>query len=160
MKLLINRSDGGVSVAPYTEGMDVERFIANWEACANPNLPGEPEKNLGTCVGYEIVPDDAVPADRTFRNAWKAEGSKVRCDMPKAKEIHRGRIRAQRKARLEKLDGEWMKCIGLGDAAGAAAVEAKRQLLRDAPAYPPIEAAMTPEELKVAIPPIIKDGAA
>jgi hypothetical protein len=76
--------------------------------------------------------------------------------MNKCREIHRNGIRATRKPLLEQLDAEWMKAMGRSDAAKAAEVEAKRQALRDAPADPLIDAATTPEELKVAIPRALK----
>jgi len=97
--------------------------------------------------GYRIIDDTEVPADRTFREAWTDTG-KIEIDMPKAKEVHRNKIRAVRADKLMQLDGEWMRATGQNKKQEADDIEAQRQILRDLPADPRIEAATTPEELK------------
>ena len=37
---------------------------------------------------YEIVDDDVIPTDRTFRNAWVKSGATIVEDLPKSKESH------------------------------------------------------------------------
>jgi hypothetical protein len=88
-----------------------------------------------------------VPADRTFRNAWKyASGFGV--DMPAARELWRGRIRRDRGAEFARLDADYLRADEAGDDQAKADIAAEKQRLRDAPAHPDIEAAATPEQLK------------
>lgn len=77
-------------------------------------------------------------ADRYFRNAWAWTGA-VSIDMPKARDIHMGRIRAARDAELAKLDIEQLKGND---------VTAEKQRLRDIPQTFDLTAAATPDELK------------
>jgi hypothetical protein len=99
-----------------------------------------------------IVSKGSVPADRDFRDAWTHRGA-FGVDMPKAREIHREKLRRIRKPKMEALDVEALR--SLTDAAKLAQIEAQKQELRDATAYPAIEAAATPEELKAAVPPCL-----
>lgn len=62
----------------------------------------------------------------------------------KAREIKRDALRAERAPLLEKLDVEAMRVIS--DQAALSNVEARKQLLRDAPAS--VDLAMTVDELK------------
>ena len=99
--------------------------------------------------------DYQAPADRTFRNAWDnpPEGSDViGVDMGKARDIWRDKIRAARASEFEKLDAGYMQMLEQGDTAAQAAIARAKQKLRDAPADPAIDAAQTPEELKLVQP--------
>ena len=99
--------------------------------------------------------DYQAPADRTFRNAWDnpPEGSDViGVDMGKARDIWRDKIRAARVAEFEKLDAGYMQMLEQGDTDAKAAIAAAKKALRDAPADPAIDAAQTPEELKLVQP--------
>ncbi len=97
-------------------------------------------------------------ADRTYRNAWRDRSGRIEVDMPAAREIHRERMRIARAAKLQELDGEWMRATGQGKKEEAEAVEAKRQTLRDALADPAIEAAETPEALRAIWPQELQEG--
>jgi hypothetical protein len=100
-------------------------------------------------VSWRIVDADYPVEDRTFRNAWKdAGGARPGTDMPKAREIHRARLRKLRGNLLEQLDHEYQQADERGDGAAKRDIAADRQRLRDLPADPRIEAAQTPEELK------------
>jgi len=97
--------------------------------------------------------DWQVPSDRVFRNAWEASDPSVgaiQVNMDQAKEIWRDKIRGLRVAEFEKLDTAFMKAMETG--ADTTEIIAKKQLLRDAPADPAIDAATTPEELKAVQP--------
>jgi hypothetical protein len=98
-----------------------------------------------------IAPED-VPQDRTFRNAWTATGSKVSIDMPKARDIHRDRLRALRLPKLLALDVEYQRADETDDKELKAEVVRQKRALRDVTADPAIEAATTPEELAAVIP--------
>ena len=124
---------------PATPELIAEKVATNWAKAARP----APEK-------WRVMsPTEAeVLKDRTYRNAFVDDGSSVKHDMGKAKELHRAHLRAERAERLGALDGQWMRAIGQGKKAEADAVEAERQVLRDAPADPRIDAAKTVDELK------------
>lgn len=87
-----------------------------------------------------------VPTDRTFRNAWQYSGSAIVVDMTQARLIHKDTLRADRQPRLEALDVEYYKALEAGS--GAAAVAAKKKILRDITADARIESAATPDALK------------
>lgn len=87
-----------------------------------------------------------VPADRTFRGAWQFNGSVVEIDMTVARNIHRDKLREERKPLLDALDVDYMKALETGGDAAAVAVQ--KQTLRDVTSDARIEAATTPDELK------------
>jgi hypothetical protein len=89
-----------------------------------------------------------LPADRTFRNAWTHDGSRVTVDMPKARVLHMDHIRRARQPVLDQLDKDWMKATGQRKSAEADAIEAQRQVLRDIPQTLDLTQAATPDELK------------
>lgn len=104
-----------------------------------------------SATNVRVVDAEDIPTDRTFRDAWAACPESVcRVDMQKAREIHRERLRRARKPKLEALDVETMR--NLTNSAKLAEIEAKKQELRDATAYPAIDSAATPEDLKLAVP--------
>ena len=72
----------------------------------------------------------------------------VTINMEKAKEIAQNMIREQRKPELEKLDIEYMRASEAKDESKMESIAALKQVLRDLPADPRIEAAKTPEELE------------
>lgn len=90
---------------------------------------------------YEVVEDEAIPIDRSFRNAWKHDLS---VDIPKAQLITKDRMRAERKPMLADLDVEVMKNIT--DPVKLAEIEAQKQVLRDITKV--VDTLTTVEELK------------
>jgi len=98
--------------------------------------------------------DYEIPLERTFRDAWSfnnnPDAGVIVVDMDLAKDIWRDKIRMKRKPELEALDAQFMKALETG--ADTTEIIAKKQLLRDAPADPAIDAATTPEELKAVQP--------
>lgn len=98
--------------------------------------------------------DYEIPNERTFRDAWSFGGNPeagvIVVDMDKAREIWREKIRIARKPVLEALDAEFMQALETG--ADTSVTVALKQKLRDAPADPAIDAAQTPEELKLVQP--------
>lgn len=97
-------------------------------------------------VDGQIVEGGLAPQDRTFRNAWSLEGGAIEVNMVKAMDIQRDRIREERAPILAALDIEFMKALGSGG--DISAIEAQKQVLRDAPAHASISTASTPDELK------------
>jgi hypothetical protein len=70
----------------------------------------------------------------------------IKTDMPKAKEIHKTKIRAARKSKLAELDIEFQKAIETSS--DTAAIVSKKQALRDAPADAAIDQATSTDALK------------
>lgn len=104
----------------------------------------------------QIVDPATIPADRAFRNAWKVGTGAIGIDMPRAREIHRANLRSMRATKFTELDVAYMRADEAGDAALKATIAAQKQALRDAPNDPAIELAKTPEELKIAIPALLR----
>ena len=73
-------------------------------------------------------------------------------NMQKALEIKKQMIRKEREPLLARLDVEMMIALESGDAAKQAEIATKKQALRDATADPVVISAVTPEELKLAVP--------
>lgn len=123
---------------------------------------GEKEEDAIQRAMGRAVPEDAkdvliidhseVPQDRTFRDAW-THGGVFGVDMDKAKGIHREKLRRLRKPKMEALDVEALR--NLSNPAKLTEIEGRKQELRDATAYPTINAATTPDQLKAAIPPCL-----
>ena len=67
-KIIYTNPEGGVSVVHPTDEVPISELPAK----------------LGL-TDYEIVDDDVIPTDRTFRNAWVKSGSTVTEDLRKCK---------------------------------------------------------------------------
>ena len=105
--------------------------------------------------GIEVDKDDyTLPSERTFREAWSfagnADAGVISVDMDAAKNIWRDKIRQARVKPLATLDTDYMRALEIG--ADTTQITASKQALRDAPADPAIDAATTPEELKLVQP--------
>ena len=107
-------------------------------------------KDVPEGVPYEIVDASEVPADRFFRNAWKANGKKVEVDLPKAKAIGHDIRRAKRAEEFGPYDEVIAKQIPGKDAGKA---EQARQAIRDkhAAIQDAIDTADTPGKIKAAL---------
>jgi len=135
MKIIYTNNKGGVSVIIPTGELPIEEVAA---------------KDVPEGVAYEIVEDDAIPSDRTFRGAWVANGAAVEVDLDQAKEIGHDKRRQQRAEEFAPLDEVIAKQIPGND---PAEVEAERQLIRDkyAAVQDQIDAAASPDEIKAAL---------
>lgn len=149
-KIIYQRTDGGISVvtpafnlndpAGWTEADSEQRA---WD-----KLPPD-------AINPRFADESEIPADRTFRNAWKAD---LTVDMVKAREIHRAKLRDIRKPLLEALDTDYMRADEAGDTALKAQIASKKQALRDVTDDPAIAAATSPEELKAVLPSVLTDA--
>jgi len=147
-RLVYTRADGGTTIStPVINTIgEVDGFTeADAEARALTKVPAD-------ATNVRWVTAAEIPLDRAFRAAWKND---LTVDMAKAKAIHLDRIRALREPRLAKLDADYLRADEAGDTAQKAVIAAKKQALRDATAYPAIDAARTPDQLKAAIPPAL-----
>ena len=131
-RIIYQNSEGGVSVIVPTESVELAL------------------KDVPEGIAYEIVEDDAIPADRFFRNAWVANGAAVEVDLDQAKSIGHDIRRTQREAEFAPFDAIIMKQIPGNSAAEA---EASRQAIREKYALiqDAINVAETPDEIKSAL---------
>lgn len=132
-KIIYTNPEGGVSVVHPTGEVPINELPAK----------------LGL-TDYEIVDDDVIPTDRTFRNAWVKSGATVAEDLPKCKEIAHERRREARAEEFKPHDEVISKQIPGADATAAeasrAAIRTKYATMQDA-----IEAATTTAEIKTAL---------
>jgi hypothetical protein len=131
-RIIFQNAEGGISVIIPTESVELAL------------------KDVPEGVAYEIVEDDAIPADRFFRNAWVANGAAVDVDLGKAKDIGHDIRRTMRSEEFQPYDEVIAKQIPGVDAAEA---EAARQAIRDkyAAVQDAVNAAKTPDAIKVAL---------
>ena len=61
-------------------------------------------KDVPSGISYEIVDDDKIPTDRTFRNAWVKGSGVVTEDVTKAKAIAHGTRREKREVEFKPYD--------------------------------------------------------
>ena len=158
MKTVIKCTDGSVAVMTLVDGADFAEALSKWG-----------DVNPGQYLSHREVDDAEIPTDRTFRNAWEDSG-KIGVNTPKAREIHKDRLRQIRAPLLAALDVEYQRAdesetagedINDQDSvrqarAEKARISAKKQALRDVTKHPAITAAKTPDELKAAIPDTLK----
>ena len=145
--LLYTRADGGLSV---------------FSAAPDARLDGETAEECLARLMPLVVPADAsssrivdatdLPADATFRDAWRDDGVSVQVDMEQAREIHMGRIRKSRNTALQALDVDYMRALEQGDATAQQAIATEKQRLRDIPETFDITVHETPEALADAWP--------
>jgi hypothetical protein len=95
-------------------------------------------------ISYKIVDASGIPADRSFRNAWKLEDDQITEDWAKSVEITKNRLREERKPLFEAADVKAMRDI---ESTGAVSPEtaALKQSLRDVTAL--ADAAQTRDDL-------------
>jgi len=141
MKTIIKCTDGSVAVMTLVAGADEAEALKKWKL-VNPD----------TYVSHRQMPDSAIPADRTFRNAWADTTPEltIDVDMVKARAIHLESIRIKRNAELAKLDVEAIKAQDMGNAETLAQIRARKQELRDLPATlaPTLASALSVDALK------------
>jgi len=132
-KIIYTNSDGIVSVVTPTGEVPVE------------DLPAK----LGL-TDYEIVEDEVIPTDRTFRNAWVKTGATVVEDLTKSKEVGHELRRAARSEEFKPHDELISKQIPGADTDAA---EASRVTIRAkyATIQVSIEDAATTADIKTAL---------
>jgi hypothetical protein len=135
MKIIYTNTEGGVSVITPTGELSIEEVAV---------------KDVPEGVAFEIVEDDAIPSDRTFRNAWVMGDCCIDHDLGRCKDIAHERRRVARAEEFAPLDDIIAKRIP-----GTTAEEAEtgRQRIRDkyAKQQAAIDAATTVDQLKEAL---------
>jgi hypothetical protein len=160
LRIVIKRNDGGVSVMHPTLFLQevIDAAPNHLEEIIGAELAQWPPEDQAAVVSWRAVPDEAIPTDRTFRNAWVDDGKAVQHDMPKARNIWRNKMRKARAPLLAGLDVEVMRALEQGKP--TTDIATRKQALRDVTADPAIEAAQTPEALKAVWPQALATGAA
>ena len=132
-KIIYQNPDGGVSVVTPSGEVPIEDL---------------PEK-LGL-TDYEIVEDDVIPTDRTFRNAWVKTGATVVEDLTKSKALGHDMRRRKRAEEFKPYDDLISKQIPGSDTDTA---EASRATIRTkyATMQTSIDEATTTELIKTAL---------
>jgi hypothetical protein len=97
---------------------------------------------------WRFVTAADVPRDRSYRNAWRDNGTAIYHDIEHARSLHRDLLRAQRAQRFAQLDLAYMRADERGDAEEKSRIAREKQRLRDITKHPAIDAAATVEELK------------
>ena len=140
MKIVIKTTDG-VQIMTLVGDSDVGEALSKW---------GDLHPNK--YISHREMPDDAIPTDRTFRDAWADTTPEltIDVDMAKARAIHLDSIRIKRNAELSKLDVQATKAQDIGDAETLAHIRARKQELRDLPATlaPTLASAASVDALK------------
>ena len=134
-RIIYSNTNGTVSVIIPTGELSIEEVA---------------KKDVPEGAPYEIVTTDAIPSDRTFRNAWTKGNGTVDVDLTKAKEIGHDKRRQKRAEEFAPYDEVITKQIPGVDAVDA---EAARQGIRAkyANVQAAINAAATPDEIKAAL---------
>ena len=134
-RIIYTNESGGVSVIIPTGELSIEEVAA---------------KDVPAGIPYEIVTEDDIPSDRTFRAAWVQGDCCIEHDLDKCREIGHDMRRAQRAAEFAPLDELIAKQIPGADTIEA---EASRQVIRDryADVQDAIDAAASPDEIKEAL---------
>jgi len=145
-RIIYQNEQGGCSIVIPAPGFTAEEVAAKAVPAGRP---------------YTIVPDEAIPSDRTYRNAWEPDHANGRVihNMSKCREIHREHLRRARTPLMAALDVEYQRADedtnSARKTAEKARIAAQKQALRDVTADPAIDAASTPEELKQVWPAIL-----
>ena len=146
---VLQMADGTVAIMQTVAEPDgsepgVEECLAKWH-------PDEAAK----VQSHAPVDPATLPTDRTFRNAWRHDGTAFAVDMDHARAIHKDRMRGARGPLLAALDVAWDKATEADDPDAKATVRAEKQALRDVTADPGIAAATSPDELKAVWPAVL-----
>lgn len=159
----VSRIDGGLTVVRIVTTEYAANGSVNWSIDPTDEyiekiIAKHDWKGPQAPLSWRRVPNDFVDesTDRTFRNAWKDGPGKPDVDMPKAREIHRDRLRIMRQPLLEALDVEYLKADEEGRDHDKRGITARKQALRSVTDDARIELAETPEALKAAVPEALK----
>ena len=151
-KIIYSRPDGGLSVVQpirNTRGEPEGITDAEIEQRAFDKLPAD-------AIDPHFVSEAEVPTDRSYRDSWEADGAtKIKHNMPKARDIHRDKMRAVRLPKLAALDIDYQRADETGDTARKTEITSQKQALRDVTAVPEIEAATNIDGLKAAWPDVL-----
>lgn len=147
-KFALALADGSLAIMAFvTKGFNPDNSVQFEREPTDENLRAEFKKALLDVVSYRRIDDADLPPTRAYRNAWADLGDRIGHDMPKARELHRAKLRAARATRLAELDVAYQRADEDGDQQEKARVVADKRRLRDITNDPRINAATTIEAL-------------
>jgi len=158
MKFIRKNEEDTVSITSAAPKYNIERLLGR-ELTDIEYEDFVLERHGFTRNDVKIMPSDWVPpSDRTYRGAWDIENSKegIKVDMPKAREIQKNELRKLRAPLLAKLDIEYQMADEVGDTAKKASIAQQKKALRDVTDDISISNASTVDELKKAVPLVLK----
>lgn len=124
MKIAIKCTDGSVQIMTLIGTPNISEVLRKWGDV-------NPDKYLS----HKEMPDNAIPTDREFREAWAdiTPEPVIDIDMMKARSLHLARIRLKRNAILNELDKQSIKAQDTEDLTKLTEIRVKKQKLRDLP---------------------------
>lgn len=96
---------------------------------------------------WRIVQASDIPADRTFRNALRDNGTTFSFDLAQSRAMYRDRLREVRASKLAELDVAYQRADEAKDAKAKAKIAGQKQALRDLPQDPKIDKVKTTSAL-------------
>lgn len=146
-RVVYQRPDGHLSVV-----VPSPRYVAHLMSS------GMTEAGAIAAIRAKDVPPDAadpvecdqddIPADRTFRDAWRRDGTHpVRIDMPAARAIHRQRLEQRAAERGRQLREDYLAADEDGDTTRVAQLKGRIRGMRQRIAALNLDDAQTPEDL-------------
>lgn len=120
------------------------------ERVAARSVPRGPD---GVPAPHWVVDGALLPADRTFRDAWRCAAGGLEVDLARARGIHMDSIRRARDEELARLDAPYLEAVEKRNTARRGEIARRKQALRDIPQTFDLALAATPEELKALWPP-------
>lgn len=121
--LVYTRADGGVTISHPLIGLDDPPDFTEDDAIERARNDIPPDAS-----DIEVVEKITLPTDRVFRNAWTRTvgGGPVSLDLPKARDVHRGRIAGAIDLEIARLAIEERKLRLEGNATAADAAAADK----------------------------------
>jgi hypothetical protein len=147
--LALTLTDGSVAVMSFvTRGFNLDGSMQFEREVTDEAVRLECAKTALELASWRQISVTDLPS-REYRDAWVDHGDRIGHDMPKARDLHRAKIRSERAPMLVELDVLYQRADELGDAAEKVSVARRKKLLRDAPSDPRIDQAETLDELKL-----------
>ena len=147
-------------VLPPEEGSETVSIVIPVEKTIEQIAEELPEGSV-----FSFIDEGDIPTTRFFRDCWAFPFEKenysvesIYVDMDKARLQVQETIRVEREPALQKLDVEYMRASEAKDESKMESIAALKQVLRDLPADPRIDAAKTPEELEHLARTAVKDA--
>lgn len=122
---------------------------SHWHREVTPGVIEHETRHEPHFVKKTLAGPEHFPVDTMFKEAWVFDSAgAVVHDMSKARDIHRSRLRTDRAPLLEALDLAYMRADERGDPVAKSQIAKRKQMLRDAPNHPAIDAAASVDDLK------------
>lgn len=130
-------ADGSVALMQFvTTEFNADGSVRRAVLASSENVQAEIDRSPLQVTSWRFVQPDAVPADRTYRNAWTLSGETIVHDLDKAKETHKNILRGPRAGILSRLDVAYMRADEAGDLTAKATIRAAKKRLRDLTVHP------------------------